>query len=97
MHIICSWCRQEGQIGLVGQKDPIDDRRETHGICPYHFEATRNEWRSGNQTEQTRDPARHAAGPETEGKVIDARDRFGLSPVRWWSGLKNILRKAAGF
>jgi hypothetical protein len=97
MHIICSWCREEGQIGLVGQKDPIEDRRETHGICPYHFETTRNEWRSINLTEQPVDPARDSTAPDTKGVVIDARERFGLSPAVWWSGLKNIIRRAAGF
>ena len=97
MHIICSWCRQEGQIGLVGQKHPIEDRRETHGICPYHFEATQKEWRSVNQTDQPVDPTCDSTAPETKGVVIDARERFGLSPARLWSGLKDIICRAAGF
>jgi hypothetical protein len=36
MKIICSWCRQEGKAALVGEKAPLDDARETHGICVVH-------------------------------------------------------------
>jgi len=36
MNIICSWCRQEGKPELVGEKEPFDDARETHGICVVH-------------------------------------------------------------
>ncbi len=41
MKIICSWCRGEGQVGLVGEKAPLEDRRETHGICLDHQRAMR--------------------------------------------------------
>jgi hypothetical protein len=36
MKIICSWCRQEGKAALVCEKAPLDDARETHGICVLH-------------------------------------------------------------
>lgn len=36
MKIVCSWCRGEGRVGLVGEKAPLEDRRETHGICLQH-------------------------------------------------------------
>ncbi|MEP6960112.1 MAG: hypothetical protein ABI980_15400 [Nitrospirota bacterium] len=36
MKIVCSWCRQEGKTELVGEKAPLDDARETHGICVLH-------------------------------------------------------------
>ena len=36
MKIVCSWCRQEGKAELVGEKAPLDDARETHGICVVH-------------------------------------------------------------
>lgn len=43
MKVICSWCCGEGRLGLVGEKAPLDDRRETHGICGDHQRAMRNE------------------------------------------------------
>jgi len=36
MKVICSWCWGEGRIGLVGEKAPLEDLRETHGICREH-------------------------------------------------------------
>ena len=39
MKIICSWCRGEGRVGLVGEKAPLEDLRETHGICLGHQRA----------------------------------------------------------
>jgi hypothetical protein len=44
MRIICSWCRGEGRIGLVGEKAPLEDRRETHSICLEHEKAVRARW-----------------------------------------------------
>ena len=37
MKVICSWCTSEGRIGLVREKAPFADARETHGICARHF------------------------------------------------------------
>ncbi|MFN3681143.1 MAG: hypothetical protein ACK4VP_03755 [Nitrospira sp.] len=36
MRIICAWCFQEGKVALLGEKMPLDDPRETHGICRAH-------------------------------------------------------------
>jgi hypothetical protein len=36
MKLICSWCRAEGRSGLLGEKPPLDDPTETHGICRHH-------------------------------------------------------------
>lgn len=44
MQVICSWCRGEGRIGLVGEKAPLEDRRETHSICMEHEKAVRARW-----------------------------------------------------
>jgi hypothetical protein len=41
MKIVCSWCRQEGKTELVGEKAPLDDARETHGICVFHRHAVK--------------------------------------------------------
>ncbi|MCP9450699.1 MAG: hypothetical protein NNA21_11645 [Nitrospira sp.] len=45
MRIICAWCLQEGKIALLGEKVPLDDLRETHGICRTHLLAMQAEWR----------------------------------------------------
>lgn len=29
MRIICGWCTK-----FLGEKEPLGDKRETHGICP---------------------------------------------------------------
>ncbi|ALA60982.1 hypothetical protein [Nitrospira moscoviensis] len=52
MTIICSWCRGEGQTGIVGEKAPLDDRRETHGICTTHRHAVRARWKDLSRTER---------------------------------------------
>ncbi len=44
MQVICSWCRGEGRVGLVGEKAPFEDRRETHSICIEHAKAVRVRW-----------------------------------------------------
>jgi len=36
MKLICAWCRAEGRPGLLGEKPPLDDPTETHGICRRH-------------------------------------------------------------
>ena len=29
MKVICAWCKKS-----LGEKEPLKDKRETHGICP---------------------------------------------------------------
>lgn len=36
MVIVCSWCRQEGLSGTLGEKPPLEILVETHGICLAH-------------------------------------------------------------
>jgi hypothetical protein len=38
MKVICSWCKSEGHVGLVRDKAPLTDARETHGICAGHLQ-----------------------------------------------------------
>jgi len=47
MRIICSWCRREGHIGLIGEKPPLEDFRETHSICKEHQLKVQARWRNG--------------------------------------------------
>ena len=44
MKIVCSWCRYEGKPEVVGEKAPLDDGRETHGICIVHRDQVRAHW-----------------------------------------------------
>lgn len=36
MKISCAWCQREGQPGTLGERAPLDDPAETHGICRRH-------------------------------------------------------------
>ena len=36
MRIICAWCRHEGHPGIIGERAPLNDPAETHGICQRH-------------------------------------------------------------
>jgi len=37
MRAICAWCRAEGRPGDLGEREPLDDTSETHGLCPTHL------------------------------------------------------------
>jgi hypothetical protein len=50
MKIVCSWCRKEGKAEFVGEKAPLDDARETHGICILHRDQIRNHWHAQRRT-----------------------------------------------
>ena len=50
MKIVCSWCRQEGKPELVGEKAPLDDARETHGICVVHRHEVEVRWQTSIHT-----------------------------------------------
>ncbi len=50
MKIVCSWCRQEGKPELVGEKAPLDDARETHGICVVHRHEVDARWQASIHT-----------------------------------------------
>jgi hypothetical protein len=50
MKIVCSWCRQEGETEIVGEKAPFDDDRETHGICVVHRHAVGARWQASIHT-----------------------------------------------
>jgi len=44
MKIACSWCRQEGKSEILGEKAPLGDVRETHGICGTHRRIVQDSW-----------------------------------------------------
>lgn len=84
MTVVCSWCRQEGRSGVVREKAPFEDRRETHGICTAHRSQVRACWDGLARSTPASDTG---ADNETGGYVV--RSASGL-----WSSLRNLSRKA---
>jgi hypothetical protein len=35
--VICAWCRAEGSPADLGERDPLEDPAETHGLCQRHL------------------------------------------------------------
>lgn len=80
MTVVCSWCRHEGLAGVVGEKAPFEDRRETHGICPSHRVQVRAGWSEARFD-------RVSSAQEISGYVV-------RSAAHLWGGLRNLTRKA---
>jgi hypothetical protein len=36
MRVTCAWCQREGEPANLGERAPLDDPAETHGICRRH-------------------------------------------------------------
>jgi len=36
MKVICMYCVKAGEPALIREKEPLDDPRVTHGVCPRH-------------------------------------------------------------
>ena len=36
MRAWCAWCQEEGKPGFLGERPPLDDPSDTHGICDQH-------------------------------------------------------------
>ena len=36
MKVTCAWCQHEGQPAILGERAPLDNPAETHGICRRH-------------------------------------------------------------
>ena len=77
MKIVCSWCRKEGKAEFVGEKAPLDDARETHGICLLHRDQIRQHWQASFQNRRTTN-------------FFAVASTFAL--LRW-SGLLNLTKK----
>jgi hypothetical protein len=93
MRIICSWCRGEGQIGLVGEKVPLEDRRETHGICTIHRLAVQARWRDTLRGVEGVGRQLAAAAVMIERFPSEGDPRAAFSATHLWVGLKNLARK----
>jgi hypothetical protein len=77
MKVVCSWCRKEGKDEFVREKAPLDDARETHGICVLHRDQIRKRWLASMQSRRA--PS-----------ILTAASAFSF--VRW-SGLLNLTKK----
>lgn len=77
MKVVCSWCRKEGKAELVGEKAPLDDARETHGICVLHRDQIRKHWQASIQKKNA-------------SSFLAAASTFALMR---WSGLLNLTKK----
>lgn len=81
MTIVCSWCRGEGRTGIIGEKAPLEDRRETHGICMSHRIAVQIRWS---------EPAlQSSVNSELIGGASSSAGHF----ADLWINLKNLTRK----
>ena len=89
MKVICSWCRGEGRDGLVGEKAPLDDQRETHSICGEHEQAVRACW------SRHRGNVRRSTTSTNGVRVVAYRTRrIVLSAMQLCVGLGGLASKA---
>ena len=38
MRAFCAWCQQEGGPAFLGEREPLQDESETHGVCRRHLQ-----------------------------------------------------------
>lgn len=81
MTIVCSWCRGEGRHGIIGEKAPLEDRRETHGICRSHRISVQIRWQLALESEAKTHMIRRVS--PSAGHL-----------AHLWTGLKNLTRKS---
>ena len=79
MIIVCSWCRKEGKNEFLGEKCPLDDQRETHGICVIHHQQVRTRW----------EEVVHMTGSS---RPSSSCRNVLLSTLLQWSGLLNCAK-----
>lgn len=39
MKAFCAWCQREGGPAFLGEREPLDDDSETHGVCRRHLQS----------------------------------------------------------
>jgi hypothetical protein len=45
MIVVCAWCQAEGRPYVLSEREPFEDRSETHTACAYHRAALFEELR----------------------------------------------------
>lgn len=38
LRAVCAWCQREGGPAFLGEREPLDDESETHGVCRRHLQ-----------------------------------------------------------
>jgi hypothetical protein len=38
LRAFCAWCQREGGPAFLGEREPLDDASETHGVCRRHLQ-----------------------------------------------------------
>ena len=38
LRAFCAWCQREGGPAYLGEREPLDDDSETHGVCRRHLQ-----------------------------------------------------------
>jgi hypothetical protein len=38
LRAFCAWCQREGGPAFLGERAPLDDDSETHGVCRRHLQ-----------------------------------------------------------
>ena len=66
MKVVCAYCAAEGKPALIGEKAPLDDPRETHGICVVH--QRRLAWTSEESFQQSPPGVREPDTCECQGR-----------------------------
>jgi hypothetical protein len=66
---------------MIGEKAPLDDRRETHGICMSHRISVQIRWQL-------------ALEPETCTHLIGSQSSSAGQFASVWTGLKNLTGKS---
>ena len=89
MNVVCAYCAAEGKPALIGEKEPFDDPRETHGVCAEH--QRRLAWSIEEFFQQSPPCVREPASPDVEGKPIGPFPRDGNDSV----GTKASIRLPA--
>ncbi len=79
MNVVCAYCAAEGKPALIGEKEPFDDPRETHGICAAH--QRRLAWTSEESFQQSPPGVREPASPDLEDTPIGPFPRDGNDPM----------------
>jgi hypothetical protein len=39
LRAFCAWCQREGRPAFLGEREPLDDESETHGVCRRHLQS----------------------------------------------------------
>jgi len=48
MRIVCAWCKDEGLNSVLGEREPVSDTTDTHGICARHSDKLLEQLPSGS-------------------------------------------------